>query len=222
MRDEKRTTTVLSWLWALAPVWSLGFGTAAVMGHATVKKRSVLLGLCLPLYVAGLVLVLAFDPDHGRRQEFLFGLGMTINMGLGLAHAVTIRSWVFPHTPGRHSLLDQQAEAMAEHRDTVAAREAARHLLAEQPALAHELKIGRPDLPGRTFPDGGLVDVNRVDERTLAAHAHVPLAAAARIVEVRRQVGEFDSFEDMLVLTDVEPYDVDPARGVLAFGRRAA
>ena len=45
----------------------------------------------------------------------------------------------------------------------------ARRLQQDNPVLAQELKIGRPDLP-RGYDDGGLVDVNHVPAAILASH----------------------------------------------------
>ena len=74
---------------------------------------------------------------------------------------------------------------MAAAKDKLERRKEARHLLASNPALARDLKIGRPDLP-RDYDDGGLVDVS-----------HVP-------VGVSRPVG--------LGLTPIEARDVVAAR----------
>lgn len=43
----------------------------------------------------------------------------------------------------------------------------ARHIVQTNPALARELRIGRPDLP-REYDDDGLVDVNCVPGAVLA------------------------------------------------------
>ena len=48
-------------------------------------------------------------------------------------------------------------------------RREARRLQQDNPVLAQELKIGRPDLP-RGYDDGGLVDVNHVPAAILASH----------------------------------------------------
>jgi hypothetical protein len=40
-------------------------------------------------------------------------------------------------------------------------------LLGRDPAVAAELRIGRPDLP-RNFDDGGLIDVNTVPAQVLS------------------------------------------------------
>lgn len=217
---------VASWFWALAPLYSLGFATAAVMGHAAVKKRSWLQGLSLPIYVAGLLLVLLFDPDDGSRQDFLFGLGMTVNMGLGLVHSITARRWVFSGNPAPDprgvELRHRQALAIAAHQDHSAARAEAHRIVATDPQLARGLVIGRPDLPYREFPDGGVVDVNQATVGMLCHFAGLPDEVSRRIVEVRTQVGEFASYDDLLVTADLDPYVTDRVRDWLVFIPRAA
>ena len=59
-------------------------------------------------------------------------------------------------------------EVMQGARNRIERRNHARHIVQADPALARELRIGRPDLP-REYDDGGLVDVNRVPGAVLAA-----------------------------------------------------
>jgi hypothetical protein len=222
---ENRTplAVALSWLWALVPILTLGFGTAAIMAHAAKKKWSALQAATLPVYLAGLGLVLVPDPDYGGTQELLFGTGMAINMGLGLVHAVAIRSWVFDEAPmteraaRRRSLKAQQKAALAAHDEKAEARAYARKIVAEKPRLAHRLHIGRPDVPERDFPDGGLVDVNHVSATVLARETALPGELARRIVEVRDEAGGFSSREDLELLADIAPRRLDPVADQLVF-----
>jgi len=186
------------------------------MVHAAVRKRSVVQSLTLPLYLAGLVFVLAFDPDYHGTQERVFDVGMTINMGLGFVHAVAIRSWVFG-TKDENVLRGKQRAALRAHADLVDARRAARRLAADKPQLARELGVGRPDLPGRSYPDGGLVDVNHVSADVLTEYAGVPAGLAARIVELRDRVGSFSSLEDLMLFLDQDQADLGAYADVLVF-----
>lgn len=208
----------LSWLWALVPLWSLGFGTGAIMVHAAVKKKSILQAASVPLYLVAMVLVLGLDPDKGGSQEVLFGLGMTANMGIGFIHAVGIRSWVFADVLVKPDLLRRrQAQAVANLREQAKAREAARRFAADQPVEARRLFIGRPDVPGRQYPDGGLVDVNQVSAAVLAKHLSISTGCARRIIAVRDRVGGFSSYEDLLLLTDLDPRELDLVAELMLF-----
>lgn len=215
-----RTVNLLkSWLWALVPLLTLGFGTAAIMAHATVKRKSLLQGGTMPLYVVGLGIVLIVDRDLGGRHELVHSIGMSINMGIGFVHAIAIRSWVFP-TPGDpHRLHDRQRTALQANLAAAEARRKARALMESDPELARQLAIGRPDLAGREYPDGGLVDVNAVDEETLVSHGRFPRDWARKIVTRRVEVGGFDSVEDLALMTDSQPQVMDPIREYLVFSR---
>lgn len=215
--DTTRAHRLKSWLWALVPVLTLGFGTAAIMVYAVRKKASRPLVATLPVYAAGLALVLLADPDYGNTQESLFGIGMSINMGLGVLHAVTIRSWVFDELADRSRLKDRQLAALAAHHAATDARRSARRMLEQQPELARELMIGRPDIPGRAYPDGGLVDVNQVSADVLAGTTAMQYDLARRIIATRDEVGGFSSYEDMLLLTEVDHRAVEPYADLLVF-----
>jgi hypothetical protein len=81
-------------------------------------------------------------------------------------------------------------------------RQEARQLQASRPALAAELRIGRPDLPGRQYDDGGLVDVNHVPAEWLVRGLDLTPPAAAEIVDVRIRRGGFASPEELVVYCD--------------------
>lgn len=90
-----------------------------------------------------------------------------------------------------------------------------RRLLASQPALARELGVGRPDVPGAD--DFGLIDVNHVPADTLTRLPGITAELAARIVAERAQVGGFSSDEDLGVLLDLPPATVDGLRDMAVF-----
>lgn len=90
-----------------------------------------------------------------------------------------------------------------------------RHLLATQPALAREIGLGRPDVPGAD--DYGLVDVNHVSADALARLPGVTKDVAQRIVTERAQCGGFSSVEDLGMLLDLPPAEVDKMRDTAIF-----
>lgn len=77
-------------------------------------------------------------------------------------------------------------------------RHAAREILAGNPALAAELRIGRPDLP-RQYDDGGLVDVNHVPAAILVRELDIPAEVAAHVVAERDRLGGFSGADELLV-----------------------
>jgi hypothetical protein len=95
------------------------------------------------------------------------------------------------------------ADPNVEVKQTRARREQARSLMAEDPAMARELGIGRPDL-GRGYDDGGLVDLNSAPAPVIARVCGLDVAFAEAIVAARfRRGGVFYAFEE--VLLDVRP-----------------
>lgn len=82
-------------------------------------------------------------------------------------------------------------------------RAEARELAQRDPHMAHELRIGRPDLP-RQYDDGGLIDVNSVPEESLSKYLGLSAAKATHVVEVRQQLGGFEHGDDLVNLAGVE------------------
>ena len=90
-----------------------------------------------------------------------------------------------------------------------------RHLLARQPALAREIGVGRPDIPGAD--DFGLVDVNHAPASALTRLPGVGDELARRIIEKRDQAGGFSSVEDLGLVLDLPPGLVDQMRDMAVF-----
>lgn len=79
-----------------------------------------------------------------------------------------------------------------------ARRTQARELVVRDPLLAHDLRIGRPDLV-RTYDDGGLVDLNAAPATAIADICGIELGHADQIVETRTVVGvPFATVDDAL------------------------
>jgi len=99
----------------------------------------------------------------------------------------------------RREIISQQRAARRGHR-----------LAATQPRLALELGIGRPDL-NKGFPDGGLLDLNHLPSDHLMTLLKIPASDVEEIVNVRQQVGGFESLTellDLVSLTSEIPHDV--------------
>jgi DNA uptake protein ComE-like DNA-binding protein len=95
---------------------------------------------------------------------------------------------------------DERAVAAA-----LAARERraeARRIVERDPALARELRIGRPDLP-REYDDGGLVDLNSAPAALIARICDIPRDLADRIVAARAAGAPFVRVDDAFTFTDI-------------------
>ncbi|MFG3259193.1 ComEA family DNA-binding protein [Streptomyces sp. NPDC048172] len=222
-RDTGRLPRLIgSVLWALIPVLTLGFGTVPVMIHAAVRTKKLAQALLTVPYLGATALVFLFDPDVSSTQEGLFATGLLFNIVVGSGHTFAIRNMVWGDpggrtTPRQRALQDRQQAVLAARDDARAAREAARALAESDPAQARELQIGRADIEGREFPDGGLVDVNNVPSWVLARTLRVSVTKAAEIVRRRADVGGFTSVEDLSVTMGLPPHHLDQIADRLVF-----
>lgn len=81
-------------------------------------------------------------------------------------------------------------------------RARARRIVQENPTLAREIGIGRPDRSQAT--DAGLVDVNNASVTALLTLPGVGGDLATQIVEARKEVDGFSSLEDMGAVLDLD------------------
>jgi len=90
----------------------------------------------------------------------------------------------------------------------------ARQIAAQDPLLARDLKIGRPDLP-HTYDDGGLVDLNSAPAQAIAAACGLSQTTGEGIVAARPP-GGFMVVDDVFSLAEVPvaAWDVIRDRGV--------
>ncbi|WP_243711327.1 helix-hairpin-helix domain-containing protein [Actinomadura sp. KC216] len=192
-------------LWAFVPFITLGYGTPFSFLYAAIRRGSWNLGATAAGYgagTAGVITLLQLD----NVILTVLGTFMAILLWIaGTAHAFAVRSSVFPREVPRNRL-NEHAIEVAKYRRSL--REEARALAAEDPALARELRIGRPDVP-RTYDDGGLVDVNHAPAEILAALPGMTPELAERVVRHREEHGGFVSVEEMAVDVDIPP-DVLP------------
>jgi hypothetical protein len=98
-------------------------------------------------------------------------------------------------------------------------RERAARLARENPALAREMGIGRPDVTGAA--DAGLVDINNASVTALLELPGVDGDVATAIIEAREKVHGFASLEDMGAALDLDGHLVEDLRGHVVFLPRA-
>lgn len=87
-------------------------------------------------------------------------------------------------------------------------REEARAIARRDPAMARELRIGRPDLP-RQYDDGGLVDVNSAPAEVLQQSLGLTSAESAKVVEARQELNKFEHPDDLLNFAGIETATFD-------------
>lgn len=95
-------------------------------------------------------------------------------------------------------------------------RERYRQLVEEDRPLARSMHVGRPDVH-RDYDDGGLLDLNSVSVQTLGQHGGLNHVDAAKIVEVRSQLGRFVSMDEVLAYVDIPDSTATRLRDVAVF-----
>jgi hypothetical protein len=211
--------------WASVPVWSIGFLTpvpflAYAISHRARRDWWVFAG-----YLAATVVMLVALGAAGSNGGATAGVGGFIIAlaGCGAVHAAVLfrpSRGVAPLGPalGSASLSTRQRNqaALTAARDKLERRKDARHLVASNPALARDLKIGRPDLP-REYDDGGLVDVNHVPGAVLASGLGLTPAEQQDVLAARDKLGRFVSAEELCEYTQLSPDRVDELRDLMIF-----
>lgn len=88
-------------------------------------------------------------------------------------------------------------------------------LARENPRLALEAGVGRPDLPGAY--DGGLVDLNHAPPEVIACLPNFDDDLAHRVIAARERVDGFTSLEDFGILLDLSGAQVEHLRDHVVF-----
>lgn len=192
-----RSWTTL-WYYPVVVV-SLGLLTAIPFAHAAMRLRGTATGRwCLVagvLYTAAIaanaLLTSGVQPD----RQYLNGLlSFAVIVGACM-HLMFVRraiSDVRPADPAVVAVLDARRR-----------RDDARRIVARDPRMARELRIGRPDLT-RTFDDGGLVDLNSAPASVIADACGIDPAVAGRLVDARVAAGTpFVRVDDAFTYSDV-------------------
>jgi hypothetical protein len=176
-------------------VVTFGMASPIPFAHAAVRLKRPVAWVWPVLYAAAvttlLVLVRKDDPDNTVGGLLV---GLTI---VAFCHLLWVRRQVWPR--GAAPVDPAMAAALAAREK----REQARKIVADDPALARELRIGRPDLD-RRFDDGGLVDLGAAPAATIAEVCGIDLAVAEQIVQTR-QARPFDTLDDAFTWADI-PY----------------
>jgi hypothetical protein len=201
---------IQSWLVAAVPPATLGLATFVAFGYVAARMRSRLLGLAAAGYLASLLPFVLSGASDGP----LIGQAVIINFMIGTAHLLLVRPRLARALAGSSESAHRRARQAAAQRAVQAdpvyleallrreRRDQARDLLARDPELGAELRIGRPDLP-RTFDDGGLVDLNRVPESFIAELPGFTAEIAERIISARELRGGFLTADDLVVFAGV-------------------
>ena len=178
-----------------------GGGLNAAGPLSAYARRARKLGVSAAVYAGGSAAAVLMSVSNALLLELLSGVLMLMLWIAGTAHALVARPSVYPRRAPRDRG-NEQAVQDAKYRREL--REQARALAAQDPTLALELRIGRPELP-RSYNDGGLIDVNHVPPYTLRLLPGLTDEMVERIVAVRDHQGGFVSVEELAIDADLPP-----------------
>ena len=202
-------------LWVLMPVYTVGILGWLPAAQAWWRTRSAgwlaATGL-LAAGGAGMLLRYALGSDN---DVFVMIFLATAVGGVGAA--LKARPVVFARREEQVELPPYEPDldavpAAGEHpavRAVLAGRERrrqAREIAHRDPAMARELRIGRPDAPQRSYDDGGLVDLNNTSAPGLAAALMWPRETAEAFVVARDVRGGYQSLDEIAALSGLEPH----------------
>lgn len=192
------------WVWVSATPMGLGAWAPIVPGKQCGRPPWIAAGvLWSAIALAGWVLAIVNDGGAGG------GLLIILGWVGALATTLVIRPTYSRETASAFARGREAAEQRLTER-----REGQR-IAAEQPELALELGIGRPDKPGAQA--AGLVDVNNGSARALATLPGIDEALATRIVELRAELNGFASVHDLGGLIDLDGNAVERLRDRVVF-----
>jgi DNA uptake protein ComE-like DNA-binding protein len=182
------------------------FVHAAVrLGRKSLYARAVVFGAAAA--VMGVLLSLSPTDATGKVVGTTGNLLTTVAVILGLVVVVVgcvqqskLRREILRQAPGER--LDGPDPALAAALAARERRTEARKLATEDPLIARDLRVGRPDLQ-RNYDDGGLADLNNAPAATIAAVCGLDAATVAEIVAVRTAVGGFAAVDDVFAAVDV-------------------
>ena len=182
---------MIAFLWALLVLITLGFTAPFLFVFAGRRAHKpqwlVAAGVYAVLAWGGLVLAGIADEDSS--SSTIAGLMLLAAAVGGSVHIFITRRELerVVARPGRQAL--EQARTAVEERGE------AQRLAREEPQVALQMGVGRPDVQGAHHM--GVVDVNRAGAGALARLPGVDDALAQEIVRAREAVDGFGSLEDL-------------------------
>ena len=207
--------------WTWSPAYTVGVIAFIPALHAAIKLRRRELWIWASGLILGDILVWVLvsadsnDPDAAATPIESVGLIVALVLAVaGTTHAFRVRDEVLGPTAqtvrsGSRSAKDDPA--VARSRADQLRRAESISLVKDDPGLARDLRVGRPDLE-RRYDDGGLVDVNRVPVSILESYLGLSPGQAQTLVEVRDATDGFESVDDLIIRCDLPPRALDAVR----------
>jgi hypothetical protein len=220
-RTRSRSVTALLrqvW-WASVPVWSIGYLSFAPFLRLALGRRRRKDWAVFAAYAAAVAVFVVLTSIRTTGATTVLGGALIF----GLMGTASVHSAVeFRPSRAAPSRTTRQANrhAIEAAHERMRWREQARKLAIANPALARDLRIGRPDLP-RDYDDGGLVDVNHAPRDVLAAHLGLRADEVATLLAARDRLGAFSGPEELTAYEALPPDRVDDLRDLMIFSLQA-
>jgi hypothetical protein len=212
--------------WASVPIWSIGFlSFVPFLAFAVIQRRKrdwAVFAAYLAATVA-MIVTLGIAQGHSGGQAAVGGFIIAL-AGCAAVHACVLfrpsgSLSALPSSGARPTALgprQRNREAIRQAQSRMERRKDARQLAQANPALARDLRIGRPDLP-RQYDDGGLVDVNQVPGAVLASGLGLTPQEVTDVTAARGKLGRFASADELCAYTELSPDRVDELRDLMIF-----
>jgi DNA uptake protein ComE-like DNA-binding protein len=216
-QQKKAPRSARAWFrgkaWLLLAVIPFGLTTWAAFVYIGIRARRPRWLAWAGVYAALLAAYLAIDSTAGKNNN---------NAAAAVGAFLAVLAWI---GGGVHAfaISGDAARRIEARTDTaldaarlrIERRAEGRRLAARRPALAKEVGLGRPDIPGAD--DYGLVDVNHAAAAALTRMPGVTDEVAGRIADLREQVGGFSSVDDLGLVLDLPANLVDRIRDTAIF-----
>lgn len=194
-------------LWPFVSLTPLGLGAWVPIyaGAKARRPRWIAMGVLFTLVtIAGWIFAVSTNGSSGAAGGLI-----VLGWAGAIATSFTIR-------PSYNAVMaSPMTQAIERARGRISDRATARQLVSQNPALAAEIGIGRPDVEGAT--DAGLVDVNNASVTALLKLPGVNGDLATRIIETREHVHGFATLEDMGMVMDLDGDLVEGLRDATVF-----
>jgi hypothetical protein len=215
----KRSGRVLLQIWwTSVPIWSFALlSWVPFLAFAVIQRRK----RDWAVFAAYLAVTVALITVGGVVNSNSVWADVVALLGIALGICAAIHACIL-FRPGRarpsraEAAWRRNQEVMQGARNRIERRNHARHIVQTNPALARELRIGRPDLP-RGYDDGGLVDVNRVPGAVLAAQLGLTQQEVTNVIAARDKLGRFTGADELRDETALSPGRVDELRDLMIF-----
>jgi DNA uptake protein ComE-like DNA-binding protein len=197
--------------WPFISLIPLGLGAWAPI-YAGVKARQrswIALGILWSVVVLAGVLKNSISAAGQHGNDDLAGMIIIIGWVGAVATSFMIRS-AYERQMGSTLLAATEAGELR-----LKDRRRALQIAGQNPSLAREIGIGRPDRPGAA--DAGLVDVNNASVAALMKLPGIDDQLATQVVETRAETHGFSSLEDLGATLDLDGNLVEGLRGQVVF-----